>query len=138
ARHASEETVTWVERSGGQPALRVAPVEVGDELAKVLWSSATAVLTSATIPDRIAPRLGLPAETEQRDVGSPFDYRRHALLYVPRLPNAKHPDHEAAAHDELEFLITAAGGRTLALFTSWRAMRAARAAVEPRVPYTIL
>ena len=140
ARHAGDDTVTWVEQAGaaGQPALRVAPVEVGDELAKVLWSSCTAVLTSATIPARIAARLGLPAETTQLDVGSPFDYRRHALLYVPRLPSAKHPDHDAAAHDELEFLITTAGGRTLALFTSWRAMRAARAALEPRLPYTIL
>ena len=139
ARHAGEETVMWVEgAANAQPALRVAPVEVGDELAKVLWSSATAVLTSATIPDRIAARLGLPHETAQLDVGSPFDYRRHALLYVPRLPSAKHPAHEAAAHDELEFLVTAAGGRTLALFTSWRAMRAARAALEPRLPYRIL
>src|SRR5262249_10951843 len=47
------------------------------------------------------------------------------------------PSHEAAAHDELAFLIVAAGGRTLALFTSWRAMRAARTALEPQLPYRI-
>lgn len=137
ARNAGDEMVVWVD-GGTQPALRVAPIEVGDELAKVVWSTATAVLTSATIPDRLAARLGLPGDTAQLDVGSPFDYRRHGLLYVPRLPNARHPAHEAAAHDELEFLVNAAGGRTLALFTSWRAMRAARAALEARLPYRIL
>jgi len=134
ARTAGEDMVVWAE----QGTLRVAPIEVREDLAKVAWSSAAAVLTSATIPDRLAARLGLPAGTTQLDVGSPFDYRRHALLYVPRLPGPKHPDHEAAAHEELAFLISAAGGRALALFTSWRAMRAARAALEPRLPYTIL
>ena len=37
-------------------------------------------------------------------------------------------------HDELEALIVAAGGRTLALFTSYRAMDAAAEALRPRLP----
>jgi ATP-dependent DNA helicase DinG len=41
-------------------------------------------------------------------------------------------------HDELTALITAAGGRTLALFTSWKAMDEAAEAVRSRVPFTIL
>ena len=135
---AGDEMVTWVEQSGTQPVLRVAPIDVGNALAAVLWSSATAVLTSATVPPGLGARLGLRPETVDLDVGSPFDYRTQALLYVPRLPDVRHPDHEAAAHAELEFLLTAAGGRTLALFTSWRAMRAARAAVDGRVPYRLL
>jgi len=133
-----DELVSWVESSGTQSALRVAPIDVGGELAKILWSSATPVLTSATIPPGIPARLGLGADTVELDVGSPFDYRSHSLLYVPRLPDVRHPDHEDAAHDELEFLVNAAGGRTLALFTSWRAMRAAHAALDPRVPYRLL
>jgi len=133
-----DDMVTWAEQSGSQPALRVAPVEVGGPLATVVWSSATAVLTSATIPPGLGARLGLAAEAVQLDVGSPFDYRTHCLLYVPRLPDVRRPQHEDAAHAELEFLLTAAGGRTLALFTSWRAMRAARDAVDGRVPYRLL
>jgi ATP-dependent DNA helicase DinG len=135
-----EETVTWVEQAGasGQAALRVSPLDVAGPLAKVVWSGATGVLTSATIPPGVAARLGLGADTVVEDVGSPFDYRSQALLYVPPLPPPRNPAHEAAAHDELEFLISAAGGRTLALFTSWRAMRAARSAVESRVPYRVL
>jgi ATP-dependent DNA helicase DinG len=137
---AGDDYVTWVETSGAgnQPALRVAPVDVGGELAKVLWSSATPILTSATIPPGISARLGLAGAATELDVGSPFDYRTQSLLYVPKLPDVRNPRHEAAAHDELEFLLTAAGGRTLALFTSWRAMRAAKAALEGKLPYTLL
>jgi ATP-dependent DNA helicase DinG len=137
---AGDDYVTWVESSGAgnQPSLRVAPVDVGGELAKVLWSSATPILTSATIPPGISARLGLAGSATEIDVGSPFDYRTQSLLYVPKLPDVRHPKHEAAAHEELEFLLTAAGGRTLALFTSWRAMRAAKAALDGRLPYTLL
>ena len=135
---AEDDHVTWVESSGSQPALRVSPVDVGGELAKVLWASATPVLTSATIPPGISARLGLGEDAVELDVGSPFDYRAQSLLYVPRLPDVRHPRHEQAAHEELEFLLTAAGGRTLALFTSWRAMRAARAALDGKVPYKLL
>jgi len=39
---------------------------------------------------------------------------------------------------ELLGLITAAGGRTLALFTSWRAMRAAAEALAPALPWRVL
>jgi ATP-dependent DNA helicase DinG len=127
-----------VEQSGSQPALRVAPIAVGDVLARVLWTSATPVLTSATIPPGLGPKLGLGPEAVELDVGSPFDYRTQCLLYVPRLPDVRHPDHDDAAHAELRSLLTAAGGRTLALFTSWRAMRAARAAVDGLVPYRLL
>jgi ATP-dependent DNA helicase DinG len=41
-------------------------------------------------------------------------------------------------HDELEALLRAAGGRTLALFTSWRAMTAAAEVISPRVPWRVL
>ncbi len=130
-------TVTWVE-TGSQPVLRVAPLDVGEPLASVLWSSATPILTSATLPASAAGRLGLRPDAVDLDVGSPFDYRANAVLYVPILPPNKAPEHEAAAHAELEFLVNAAGGRTLALFTSWRAMRAARTALEDRLPFRLL
>jgi len=136
--HSDDEQVTWIEQSGSQPALRVVPVDVGAELAKVEWASATPILTSATIPADLGRRLGLAGETVTLDVGSPFDHRRHALLYVPWLPDPRHPDHEAGAHAELEFLIRAAGGRALALFTSWRGMRAAHGALAELLPYRVL
>ncbi|MHB8329477.1 MAG: ATP-dependent DNA helicase, partial [Acidimicrobiales bacterium] len=135
--------VAWVESTdtgGGTLTLRVAPVEVGPLLAERLWPSVTAVLTSATIPPLLESRLGLPTETtDHLDVGSPFPYRDCALLYCAKeLPDRRHSEGEAALHGELKCLIEAAGGRTLALFTSWRAMRAAVEALRPELAFTVL
>ncbi len=135
--------VAWVEGSEHTPVLRVAPLDVGDTFQQRLWSredAPTAVLTSATIPLRLGERLGLTAGTyDTLDVGTPFAYDEQALLYCPvHLPEPRHPGYEAALHDELVGLIEAAEGRTLALFTSWRAMTAAADAVRQRVAWPVL
>ena len=103
-------------------ALRMAPVDVGPVLAGALWPKVTAVLTSATVPPLLEARLGLPVDrTDRLDVGSPFPYETCALLYCAlALPDRRSPVADAAIHDELVRLVEAAGGRTLALFTSWR------------------
>jgi ATP-dependent DNA helicase DinG len=118
----------------------VSPIDVAPLLAEQLWGEVTGVLTSATVPLGLAERLGLPdGRYDELDVGSPFDYRRNALLYVAKsLPDRRSPEAEPALHDELELLITAAGGRTLALFTSWRAMRAAVEALRERLEVPVL
>ena len=84
---------------------------------------------------RSPSRLGLPAErTDAADVGSPFDYAHHALLYCAlHLPDPRSERYRDALHEELAALITAAGGRTLALFTSWKAMDLAAAALRDRL-----
>ncbi len=151
AEHLSEDTsrllssnveeVVWVDSAGGRaPCLRCAPVDVGPILAERLWPEVTAVLTSATMPPDIVDRLGLPGTTtDLLDVGSPFAYRDRAMLYVARhLPDRRQPGADAAAHAELVELMLAAGGRTLALFTSWRAVSAAAEAVRPQVPFPVL
>jgi ATP-dependent DNA helicase DinG len=131
--------VAWVEQSGGSPVLEVAPVDVAVALAP-LWEECTAVLTSATLPPGLPGRIGLPAgATDELDVGSPFAFDTHALLYcAAHLPDPRSPGFAEGVADELTALITAAGGRTLALFTSWRAMQAAVEAVAPRVGTPIL
>ncbi len=137
--------VAWVEGPEHQPVLRVAPIDLREALTDALWREeaerpATAVLTSATIPLRLSERLGMPAaKVDELDAGSPFNYAEQALLYcAAHLPDPRQPGFADAAHDELEALIRAAGGRTLALFTSWRAMEAAAEALRPRLPYRIL
>jgi ATP-dependent DNA helicase DinG len=135
-----EGDVAWVEGGPGPPTLRVAPVEVGPLLAERLWGSVrTAVLTSATIPSNLPMRLGLPPDRRELSVASPFDFESQSLLYcATHLPDPRSPEYEAAAHAELEALVRAAGGRTLALFTSWRAMRAAAEALAPVLPWRVL
>ncbi len=159
--------VAWVE-DGPAPALRVAPVDVGSELAARLFADTTAVLTSATLVmgasfEPVAQRLGLDRpspvpglagpgaeegahEREGRapawrglDVGSPFDYPSQAVLYcAAHLPGPRTPAYEEAMLDELEALVRAAGGRTLALFTSRRAMEAAATRLSGRLPWEVL
>jgi ATP-dependent DNA helicase DinG len=131
--------VLWVEGPPHAPVLRVAPIDVAAKLREKLWDQVTAVLTSATIPTNLAARVGLPPDGHDAlDVGSPFDYETNAVLYCPlHLPDPRHQDYEAAMHDELAALITAAGGRTLALFTSWRAMEAAAKAMNERLEVPI-
>ena len=141
-------SVTWVEGPDHAPSLRLAPIDVAGDLQASLWSRATAVLTSATIAPSLPVRLGLdgPNDTgveirpfDQLDVGSPFDYEANALLYCSaHLPDPRQPGHEEALHDELEALIRAAEGRTLALFTSYRAMDAALDELRGRLPWTLL
>src|SRR3954451_6182990 len=131
--------VSWVEGPRHAPRLRVAPIDVAPALEN-LWRDVTAVLTSATVPRNLPMRLGLPVDDyEQLDVGSPFDFDANALLYcAAHLPDPRADGYETAMHAELESLILAAGGRTLALFTSWRAMEAAVAALRDRLPFPVL
>jgi ATP-dependent DNA helicase DinG len=132
--------VVWVDGTRRNVRLRLSPIDVGPALASMLWGEVTAVLTSATIPPRVVERVGLEAfRTEELDVGSPFDYRAHALLYVARhLPDRRAAGAEEALQVELSALIRAAGGRTLALFTSRRATEAAAEALAPELDCTVL
>ena len=139
----SDRQVAWVEGPDHAATLEVAPLDVGRAFHERLWgqpAAPTAVLTSATIPPRLGERLGLPPGSyDTLDVGSPFAYHEQALLYCPlHLPDPRSPSYEPSMLDELVALIEAAEGRTLALFTSWRAMTAAADAIRPRVPWPVL
>lgn len=132
--------VAWVEGEHDRATLAVAPIDVAPVLREGVWQQRTAILTSATIPAGVIERVGLdPARTDSDDVGSPFDYASAGMLYnATHLPDPRSPAYTAAVHDELEALITAAGGRTLALFTSYKALGAAVDALRPRLPFKIL
>ncbi len=72
-------------------------------------------------------------------VPSPFDYARQGWLYVAKhLPEPNDPRFADAMADELHELVTAAGGRTLALFTSRAAMERTADALAPRGGYEVL
>jgi ATP-dependent DNA helicase DinG len=137
---AGDGTVPFVSGTRDTPRLEIAPLDVGPTLDAGVWQAHTAVLTSATVPGSLTRRVGLPTDrTVEADVGSPFDYGHQAVLYCAmHLPQPKAPTFRSAVADELVALIEAAGGRTLALFTSWAAMDDAVAAVRDRVDVPIL
>lgn len=135
---AGDEVVLWVDGDAERPVLRLTPLDVAG-LVRPLWDEVTGVLTSATLPDGIVEQLGLPDDTPVLRVGSPFPYEEQALLYcAAHLPDPRSERFAAAATDELVDLIHAAGGRTLALFTSYRAMRAAADVARSQLAHPIL
>ncbi len=135
-----DDEVVWIEGGEGQPTLRQAPLTVAELLAERLWPKHTVILTSATLPNNLPGRVGLARNTyDVLDVGSPFDYETQALLYCATdLPDPRDPGYGAAVVAELERLIVAAGGRTLALFTSHRALREAAEHLDGRLPWPVL
>ncbi|MBB3035802.1 ATP-dependent DNA helicase [Hoyosella altamirensis] len=73
------------------------------------------------------------------DAGSPFDHPRAGILYTARhLPPPGRDGLAPACLDEIAALVDAVGGRTLGLFSSMRAARAAADALQDRISTPIL
>ncbi len=132
--------VVWAEPD----ALAWAPVDVAEELHERLWGEGpTAILVSATLAvgedaSFVRRRLGLSGAREAI-VGSPYDYREQATLYVPRsMPDPRDDLFLERAADEIVALLSLSEGRALVLTSSYRALDAYRARVRGRVPYEVL
>jgi ATP-dependent DNA helicase DinG len=73
------------------------------------------------------------------DAGSPFEHRRTGILYTAaHLPPPGRDGLAPACLDELATLVTAAGGRTLGLFSSMRAAKQATEALRSQLDVPIL
>ncbi len=73
------------------------------------------------------------------DAGSPFEHRRAGILYTAaHLPPPGRDGLGPAYLDELAGLVTAAGGRTLGLFSSMRAAKQAAEALRAKLDLPIL
>jgi len=120
------DVIWWSGEGERTPVLHAAPLDVAQELASSLFAEGSVVLTSATVMagGSFAPLLaaaGLSPDTNCLDVGSGFDHARQGILYVAS--SVPPPDRDGIsmqALDELGDLVEAAGGRALALFSSWR------------------
>ncbi len=132
--------------------LRVAPLSVAGLLRGRLFGRSTTVLTSATLTvggtfDAMASAWGLAGEEAKEgmdwrglDVGSPFDHAKSGILYVAAHlpPPGRDGTGSAEQLDEIAALITAAGGRTLGLFSSTRAAKAAAEIMRERLDTPVL
>ena len=134
-----ESFVYWLSGLNGALTMNGAPLDVAAYLSEALLSQKHAVvLTSATLTVRgdfrhLRERLGLEAPFELC-LGSPFDYERAALLCVPTdVPEPNAPAYAGALADALRDLARAAGGRTMALFTSHASLRATASALQARL-----
>ena len=129
----------------------LAPLSVSQVLRANLLTDTPVIATSATLSvgksfDLIAKSIGFivggsededsedefeageidPANVQMLDVGSPFDFAKQGALYLPKhIPEPGRDGPSKEALTELAELIDAAGGRTLALFSSWRGVEMA-------------
>ncbi|MDQ1305014.1 MAG: ATP-dependent helicase DinG [Actinomycetota bacterium] len=137
-----DEDVLWVDRGGGSrpPTIRLAPMSVAGPLREGLMADRAVILTSATLSlggdfAHVARSVGLsvddrdgqgPLAWTALDVGSPFSFDTQGILYLAAdLPRPGRDGPSQASLDTLAELVSAAGGRTLALFSSWRGVDAA-------------
>jgi ATP-dependent DNA helicase DinG len=130
------ERVKWVELFTHALHLNSTPLSVARVFAKQVEEHARAwIFTSATLSvagdfAHYCGALGL-TEAQKQSWGSPFDYTRQALLYVPAgMPEPNTPGHTRAVIDAALPLIEASSGRAFLLFTSLRAMRESQALLE--------
>jgi len=129
--------------------LHLAPLSVSHILRANLLTKTPVIATSATLTvgnsfDAMAKSIGFvlgdegdsevdggeidPANVAMLDVGSPFDFANQGVLYLAKhLPEPGRDGPSGELLTELGELIDAAGGRTLALFSSWRGVEAADA-----------
>ncbi len=153
--------VLWYEPTFS--TLYLAPLSVSEVLRANLLTKTPVIATSATLTvgngfDAMARSIGFvvgsdadsesddgdidPANVQMLDVGSPFDFANQGVLYMPKhLPEPGRDGPSKEVLTELGELIDAAGGRTLALFSSWRGVEAADAhlrEVLKELPITII
>ncbi|HWP35845.1 MAG TPA: ATP-dependent DNA helicase, partial [Thermodesulfobacteriota bacterium] len=144
ARAADPAYVYWSERRRRTAVLAASPVAVQPALAERLFAGgATLVFTSATLAvdgslDYFRSRLGVPADAAGLILGSPFDYARQAVLYLPDLPEPTSPAFVPAAAAEIERILAVTRGRAFLLFTSHRVMQDVHALLHGRLPYRCL
>jgi predicted DnaQ family exonuclease/DinG family helicase len=134
------ERIAWIttNRASSHVSFSSAPLDVGHVLQDYLFSQkAGVVLTSATLStggtfDYMKQRLGVQ-DAEELLLGSPFDYKRAALLLLPTdMPEPSHPTYQQNVEQAVIELCAASTGRALVLFTSHAALRTtARAARKP-------
>ena len=139
--------VLWYEPTFS--TLHLAPLSVSDVLRENMLKQTPVIATSATLTvgnsfNSLAKSIGFlvgddldaqlsegeldPGNVKMLDVGSPFDFANQGVLYMPKhLPEPGREGPSIEVLTELGELIDAAGGRTLALFSSWRGVEAADA-----------
>ena len=130
-----EDDIHWIsnDQVRGQSTVSInsAPLDISSTLASDLFQHKdSVVLTSATLSTEgnfnyFKSRVGIGVDSEELLVGSPFDYQKAALLLIPEdMPAPNSDRYVDAVVRVLTDLGTGMKGRTMALFTSYSALRA--------------
>ena len=133
----------WAEGRPRGFGLHLAPLDTGPILAeRVVAEDRAWILTSATLSvagslEHFAARVGMTDASLQIFDGS-FDYREQTLCYLPPgMPEPSRQGFDNAVADVAVSVLAASRGRAFLLFTSHRALRAVREALDGRVPWPL-
>jgi ATP-dependent DNA helicase DinG len=144
-----EHKVYFVEKgSTGYCQVKCKVVDVRDYFRTNIFEPLTLIAVSATLstPDPndyggdrafkfIAQQMGLnPGEHKQLIAPSPFDGARVGVIIPNPFPEPSEPSHSQSVARVVEAVANKLGGRTLALFTSTRAMMVADEYLKNRLP----
>lgn len=113
-------------------SLCAAPIDISDEFkARVLDKVKPIIFTSATLSTNgnfEFKKRGLGIEeADELLLGSPFDYREKALLYIPESlpdPSLEFESYQKEVIAEIKRILSIMNGRTFVLFTSFKMLDA--------------
>ncbi len=135
--------VRWFERRGRGFALHITPLDVATtfrafrEESDAAWLFTSATLAVAGDFTHFTRQLGLQ-EAATLLLDSPFDYPRHALMWLPQdLPEPRDPQFVERLLDLAVPLLEASQGRAFLLFTSHRSLRRAAELLAQRVDFPL-
>ena len=126
-----DDAIYWLTLSArrGELSLHAAPLHVAEHLDDLIFSQTRSVImTSATLSTEqnfkhIVERTGFK-DARELLLGSPFDYPNVAALCLPNdMPAPNSWAYQDALDDAIKDTAIAADGRTMALFTSYSALR---------------
>ena len=100
-------------------------------------------MTSATLAvagrlDHFSERLGVAGAGDGHVWGSPFDFERQTLCYLPPgLPDPRAADYSARLHDTVADVLSVTEGRAFVLFTSHAGMERAAGDLRSRLDFPL-
>ena len=133
-----DDAIYWLTLSArrAELSLHSAPLHVAEQLDELVFSQTRSVImTSATLSteqtfDHIIERTGFK-DSRELLLGSPFDYPSAAILCLPSdMPEPRSWAYQEALESAVKDAAIAAEGRTMALFTSYSALRSAASSIK--------
>lgn len=140
----SNDKIRWLERFKHTLVFHATPYDIAKQFSELLARQSCAyVFTSATLTmadsfDCFSKPLGLN-KARTLLLPSPFDFKRQALLYLPRgLPDPKDNSYYELLLEKALPVIEACGGRCFFLFTSHRALKLVAQMMANTLNYPLL
>jgi len=134
----------WYEKQKRGITFHASPLDISQTLQELLYDKVkTIIFTSATLStngcfDYTRSRLGLNGNIEEGIYPSHFDFKKQALLYIPKdLPLPNEPDFSQKIANRIKDILKITSGRALILFTSYHNLNQVHEILNENIPYTV-